>query len=86
VTGNRANLLFVETSYEHIKQAENEIRQTEMNLSAKVVAKYENAILGLQCGNLEAVKEVISQGSQRSSRDKLWAMFRTESQKMRLLG
>ena len=76
VTGNRTNLLFVQTCIEKIKSTRSSygVRQDEVDQEL-----FENAILGLQIGHIGALDKLLEQRRQDNSgfyKDNLWATFR----------
>jgi regulator of sigma D len=88
VTGNRHNLLFVQSALEHIKQtyaqANQGGRQSEI---ARAISRFECAILGLQIGHYGAVDQILKEMEGESSimhKSKLWASFRTAATQIRL--
>lgn len=75
VTGNRSNLLFVQSALEHIRQNE-ERQQRLLSDSERAVSLLENAILGIQVGHYAATKNTIGAADLRGQ---LWSLFRSTS-------
>ena len=86
-SGNRSNLLFVETCLEHIDQNLNLDFQDQVQNS---VNKLECGILGLQSGHFKAVQACVDhlyhdKRGEDDLKNKLWALFRSASTMIRLL-
>lgn len=81
VYGNRTNLLFADTCFEHIAQSGHQGSEI-----ARQVALFENAILGLQVGHLGALDTIIKgrESGHNTYKDRLWATFRSASTQLRL--
>lgn len=75
VIGNRNQLQFFWESYEKTKNQQ----PKSLGLEDSIL-KYENAILGVQCGLLEHVRAVIYENQSSTYKDKLWAFFRSSAQ------
>lgn len=79
VSGNRANLLFVESSLQMIKDNQEASRSSMSAMGSDRINCFnlQNAILGLQNGHFMALERV--SGPDQPQKDALWAVFRSSS-------
>ena len=81
VTGNRHNLLFVQTALEHIRQCQERAAPTDQQRAAQ---RLESSILGLQVGHYESVRQAVASMQMDTNKGHMWAAFRSASTQIRL--
>ena len=88
MTGNRTNLLFIESCHALIKDNLSIINSNDQSVSPeqRTILEYQNAVASLQSGHYGALNTLVSKYSpmDKAYKNKLWAIFRTAATQLRL--
>ena len=88
VSGNRTNLLFVESCHALIKDNNRIIKSNNASTDStlKTILEYQNAVVGIQSGNFSAIDSLVNKYSptEKAYKNKLWAIFRSAAAQLRI--